>query len=227
MGGWGSSRWEGHHCRPGVEETDCIRLRDLRHSLRNPAAQRVVINSGGCPPCPFTVVLSAMDDVRAGTKVRGIRLLRGKVGAGGALQGETADVLGEPTRFGGERWFLVCPACHRRCLALFRLVNADRRPPMWGCRTCHGLGYQSQRLSTVDRANERLRAVGRRLDRTCNGAVAFPARPPRMRWATYLRLADRWIAARDRRDALVAPLIAAIRPKSQCRLERLRRRHSD
>jgi hypothetical protein len=45
-------------------------------------------------------------------------------------------------RFGGNRWWLVCPSCQRRALILYSprsLTNVELR-----CRTCWGLAYQSQ-----------------------------------------------------------------------------------
>lgn len=50
-----------------------------------------------------------------------------------------------PTQFGGERWWFTCPlvvngiACNRRVGKLY----LPPRAKYFGCRTCHGLTYQS------------------------------------------------------------------------------------
>lgn len=43
-------------------------------------------------------------------------------------------------RFGGFRYWFLCPRCGRR---VEKLYYAHR----WACRRCHDLAYQSQRLS--------------------------------------------------------------------------------
>ena len=44
-------------------------------------------------------------------------------------------------RFGGRRPWFTCPACERRCALLYY------RRGRFGCRTCQGLAYRSQRES--------------------------------------------------------------------------------
>ena len=43
-------------------------------------------------------------------------------------------------RFGGLRYWFLCPRCGRRAGKLYHVER-------WACRRCHNLAYQSQRLS--------------------------------------------------------------------------------
>ena len=43
-------------------------------------------------------------------------------------------------RFGGFRYWFLCPRCGRRAGKLYHVER-------WACRRCHNLAYQSQRLS--------------------------------------------------------------------------------
>ena len=66
-------------------------------------------------------------------------------------------------RFGGLRYWLLCPRCGRR---VGKLYLVDR----WACRRCHNLSYQSQRLSK----NPLLRGL-QRLDRLDALAARYKA----------------------------------------------------
>ena len=66
-------------------------------------------------------------------------------------------------RFGGLRYWLLCPRCGRR---VGKLYLVDR----WACRRCHKLSYQSQRLSK----NPLLRGL-QRLDRLDALAARYKA----------------------------------------------------
>ncbi len=55
-------------------------------------------------------------------------------------------------RFGGRRPWFTCPACERRCAALYFLHGE------FGCRTCQGLAYRSQRESRRNHKRHRTEA---------------------------------------------------------------------
>lgn len=80
--------------------------------------------------------------------------------------------------FGGEREWLACPYCSRKCRVIY-LVNGQ-----WACRRCFRLGYQSQRES----AGTRAQAKADKILRTLGGSLwedGDPPKPKRMRWSTY------------------------------------------
>ncbi len=95
-------------------------------------------------------------------------------------------------RFGGARPWFACPVCQRRC-GLLHLV-ADE----WGCRKCHRLRYETQRLRSPERhllAAQRARArLGQR-----SPYIGAPVvtRPPRMRRKTYAAAQRRIAHAED------------------------------
>ena len=55
-------------------------------------------------------------------------------------------------RFGGLRYWFMCPRCGRR---VGKLYHAER----WACRRCHHLTYQSQRRSSRLSKNPLLRSL--------------------------------------------------------------------
>ena len=117
-------------------------------------------------------------------------------------------------RFGGQRPWLSCPGCRRRCAKLYLTKEHPR------CRLCLRLGFPSQNESDVDRAMTRAQRLFQRLGGTGNisNGVPIPPRPKGMRRRTYERLrrearearADFWgglaaiIQAEDRRLADLA-----------------------
>ena len=45
-----------------------------------------------------------------------------------------------PCNYGGQRWWFLCPACHRRCRVLYLAPGSV----YFACRICHNLTYTSQ-----------------------------------------------------------------------------------
>ena len=82
---------------------------------------------------------------------------------------------------GGSRLWLSCPGCGRRCAVLFG-------NPRFRCRTCTGAPYASQNETRRDRLLRKARAVRAKVGGPDILLLGFPAKPPRMRWRTYLRL---------------------------------------
>ena len=99
-----------------------------------------------------------------------------------------------PCRFGGWRWWWLCPASGARVFALF-LPRGGRR---FMSRRAYRLGYLSQRQSPLDRAHRAKAKIERRLwwydDDT-------PCPVPGMRRRTFERLVARWEAAEERLEA--------------------------
>jgi hypothetical protein len=96
---------------------------------------------------------------------------------------------------GGRPWFR-CTAtangqyCGRRVAKLY-LGGC----PLFACRRCYGLAYASQHESPRFRSISRSRKIRMRLGGGPNLCEAFPEKPPRMHWRTYLRLRARGLAA--------------------------------
>jgi hypothetical protein len=110
-------------------------------------------------------------------------------------------------RFGGQRWWFICPNENRRVRKLYLPLGARR----FRSRHAYRLAYASQRETVHDRAMRRADKLRRRLggDPLDDG---YPEKPPRMRGATYDRLLDRLIAANrvaDERMLLLASKLGA------------------
>ncbi|HEV7266420.1 MAG TPA: hypothetical protein VGN83_16090 [Falsiroseomonas sp.] len=116
-------------------------------------------------------------------------------------QHQTVRLDPTPCRFGGVRWWWICPATGRRCAKLY-LPNGGLRFLSRG-PGAYGLAYASQRADDMQRSHGRLARLHRRL----GGKYRYfdeppPARPKWMRRATYDRLCKAWEAQLDRHEAI-------------------------
>lgn len=102
-----------------------------------------------------------------------------------------------PVRFGGHRWWWICPRTGRRVFKLFLPCGGWQ---FWS-RQAYGLGYACQRETRTDRLMRRARKLQRALGG--NGQAIGQAPPPKpklMRWRTYERKVAEWQAADDAAD---------------------------
>jgi hypothetical protein len=87
-----------------------------------------------------------------------------------------------PTMFRGYRRWFACPGCRRPTRILYGINRLL-------CRRCRRLKYASQSEASHWRAQRKARNIRRRL---CASGIGldgpFPAKPSKMRWATYKRL---------------------------------------
>ena len=91
-----------------------------------------------------------------------------------------------PCRFGGVRWWWVCPDTGRRAATLYLPAGGAR----FLSRQAYGLVYASQREDEITRAHRRAARLHRRLGSPRRSAFGgTPAKPKWMRRATYERLA--------------------------------------
>lgn len=93
--------------------------------------------------------------------------------------GRPVELTSTPCHFGGERWWLVCPECQRRCQVLYGVC----------CRLCRGAVHRTTILSPQERLLEKALRMRSRLGQTGGGLLLpFPPRPKHMRQATYWKL---------------------------------------
>ena len=91
-----------------------------------------------------------------------------------------------PCRFGGVRWWWVCPATGRRAAKLYLPIGGHR----FLSRQAYGLVYASQREDLIARAHRRAARLHSLLGSPCRSAFGgTPAKPKWMRRPTYERLA--------------------------------------
>lgn len=107
-------------------------------------------------------------------------------------QNYTVRLIATPCRFGGVRWWWLCPATGRRCAKLY-LPNGGRRFLSRGSGA-YRLGYASQRGDWIARAHGRAARLHRKLGSDYGHAqYTIPERPKGMRRRTYERIADELI----------------------------------
>jgi hypothetical protein len=111
----------------------------------------------------------------------------------------------EPANIGGRRWWFVCPRSNRRVRHLYLPLGCR----YFRSRRAYRLGYAVERLDKHDRA---FRRVGKLYLRLGGDPVdsELPAKPKRMRWATYARLIAELDAAQRAAD-VSDPLRLAVR----------------
>jgi hypothetical protein len=90
------------------------------------------------------------------TWVPGARTLELRFFAGGVAVAQHINLRALPTRFGGRRFWLVCP----RTRALSRALYLPPGQTFWASRSAHGLAYDSQRRR-ADALTRMVRALDR------------------------------------------------------------------
>jgi hypothetical protein len=92
-----------------------------------------------------------------------------------------------PCRFGGFRWWWLCPATGRRVSKLY-LPNGGTQFLSRG-PGAYRLAYAVQHAGPMDRAHKRLARLHRKLGADYKGSDwPSPPKPKGMRWTTYSRL---------------------------------------
>lgn len=114
---------------------------------------------------------------------------------------ERVPLVTTQQRLGGRRQWFGCPGCGRRCRVLYgAILHGGGR---FRCRRCHHLRYSSQAETKADRATRAMFKIVKRLapEQDYND---LPAKPKRMHWRTYNRLAKRYegLGAQWAREAM-------------------------
>lgn len=109
---------------------------------------------------------------------------------GGEARTQTIRIVGRPMRYGGHRFYFVCPLRHERCerLAVVRGVFASRQ--------AHRLTYRSQSEDLYGRLHRKSAKLEKRL--------YGPPPRNRPRGQNRERLAEAWVAAESELDARFA-----------------------
>jgi hypothetical protein len=89
-------------------------------------------------------------------------------------------LVGEPCRFGGRRWFAICPRTGRKVSKLYNPAGATQ----FLARSAWCVAYRSQNTSAtgIDRP---CNARNRILDKLHSDDPDLPIKPKWMRWRTY------------------------------------------
>ena len=102
-------------------------------------------------------------------------------------QTQLVQVESSLCRFGGRRWWWLCPRTGRRVVTLY-LPNGGVQ---FLSRDAYGLGYQSTRETRIDRAYRKAARLYRKLGGTYDGPCSeWPDKPRGMHWRTYNAICD-------------------------------------
>ena len=97
-------------------------------------------------------------------------------------QDYTVAMIATPCRFGGKRWWWICPVTNKRVANLYLPNGGDR----FLSRSAYGLSYLSQRQAPFGRMHERSRKLYVKLAADYRGlSWERPAKPKGMHWKTY------------------------------------------
>lgn len=108
-------------------------------------------------------------------------------------QDQVVQMETTPCRYGGRRWWWLCPVTWRRCATLY-LPNGGTRFLSRG-PGAYRLAYASQNSGPLERSHGRLARVHRKLGGEYDGLYSpLPSRPKWMRHRTYDRLVTEWEA---------------------------------
>jgi hypothetical protein len=99
------------------------------------------------------------------------------------MQGQTIRLVTTVPRFGGRRWWFICPSTGRRVMKLHLPYGAR----VFASRQAYGLGYAVQRESPRDKAYRRARKARHRIGGSDDLTAPLPGKPKWMRWPTYWR----------------------------------------
>ena len=104
---------------------------------------------------------------------------------------EAIPLTWTPCNYGGKRAWFRCPGMVNGLRCGRRVAKLYQRGKYFRCRTCHSLGYATQREAVTERLRERACRIRKRLGGPPNIFTPFPPKPKGMHWKTYFRLEDR------------------------------------
>lgn len=181
MGGYGSTRWGGVRTRPSTDGALRLDVRKL--------AREGWLTPGAVCTTTWTRRGETTGTIRVLAEVGAVILdyrRRGEGEANWQPVRERIALAATACTLGGERVWFVCPGCGRRRAVLYG-------DGLFRCRACHGLAYPSTRERADDRLFRRRDALADKVGSyRGRSAIAFPPKPPRMRWRTYRRLRAEW-----------------------------------
>jgi hypothetical protein len=178
MGGFGSGRWRGDAKQDETHRLPSVDIRKLKLAglLIADSALRLtwVDQDGSQLTCGVAwsegCVHFSFEDDRNRCRERGELI-------------ETVTLESTSCNLGGYRLWFRCPRqnCNKRVALLYRRDGL-------ACRTCHGLSYVSQRLTSFSRSLQKAQRIREALEGDPNMFQPFPERPKGCHRKTYERL---------------------------------------
>ena len=100
---------------------------------------------------------------------------------------QRVSIVWHPCRYGGQRPWLLCPACARKVAVLY-LGGASALS--FSCRRCAKLKYDSQRSGPRLRLMRKAQKLRRQLGGSGSLWKPFPEKPSTMQWKKYERVKE-------------------------------------
>ena len=156
MGGFGSGRWGWYRKKTTVEECAVINIDQLiRAGLLKHSAGRIEWTSPNGKMNQLGYLLKPTDVPTC------LYLYLSYSYGQGEARSQPVTLLSKPMRFGGRGWFFFCPMWCNRWVRCIYLPGQGKE---FGCRSCHGLTYESaqshdSRCDVFRRNPEALRAA--------------------------------------------------------------------
>jgi hypothetical protein len=115
------------------------------------------------------------------------------------VQTQSIAAIARPCRFGGRRWYFLCPRSAVTCEKLFLPNGAVT----FASRRAYRLAYQVEREAPIDRAHRRLARLYRKLGQDYEGPDwQWPVRKKGMRQRTFAGLEAAIGRATDRLESI-------------------------
>ena len=116
-------------------------------------------------------------------------------------QRQRVELVSTPCRFGGRRWWWLCPGTRRRCATLYLPAGGSR----FLSRSAYQVAYASQNGTAIDRSHGRISRLHRNPggDYTCLNDPLLP-RPKWMGHRIYGGLLVAWEKALNRHEQIFA-----------------------
>ena len=227
MGGYGSGRTGGwptiEGCQSLVLSSDEI-IRSLRQAFRKIGADDAVDKRDiDIAWHPWRWTRTGDDDPWATVEMRfelrqrhGTVWLRydvDHVSRSTGPQEYSISLATTPCRFGGVRWWFICPSTRRKVGKLY-LPNGGVQFLSRG-QGAYQFAYHSQRGRIFDRMHARNRRMYRLLGADYHGSVDahWPPKPKGMHWRTYNDICARMDEAEERMNEAMVPVLAQFQRK--------------
>lgn len=204
MGGSGSSRWIGYRRHQTVADAAlCLPMSSLNDMVTRAAACEGWlrwITSEGVPRASLGVALGAREP---GGRWMTLSYSVSVANESPRKEEYTVRLDATPQRFGGVRWWLVCPGCWVKRSALYLPTGRSLR---FRCRLCHHLKYPTQRLDRFARAARREYLCARKMGMASADWESCEDSPPPRQFGRhrcrYERQVEAWARAHFRREVL-------------------------
>lgn len=173
MGGRGSGRQTTYGSKNVTEGSTPLDIRKL--------ARSGLLVPGKSFGWKWTVCGRETSSITIRVAVQAVRLCYQKRSTGESID-QWVHLQSTPCQFGGVRQWFTCPSCSMRVAVLYEPGK------YFACRSCCGLGYESQKEDVGDRSGRQADKIRKRLGWAAGILNGDGGKPKGLHWATFQRL---------------------------------------